>query len=235
MSDGVIWHDLECGAYSADLGLWRELAAHAQPTAVLEIGAGTGRVALDLARHGHDVIALERDGELAAELRRRARGLTIEVLEADACAFELPEAVALCIVPMQAVQLLEDRAAFFRCARRALRPGGMLALAILPDELGEFDVELEPDVLERGGARYLSSPTALRKTPTAVVLERARRITGNRAVPPTLDIIELALLTPASLADEAAAAGFVELGTRTIAPTDAHAGSDVVLLAAPTR
>jgi hypothetical protein len=67
------------------------------------------------------------------------------------------------------------------------------------------------------------------------VLERARRITGTREVPPTLDVIELALLTPASLADEAASAGFTELGTRTIAPTDAHVGSDVVVLCAATR
>jgi len=235
MSDKAIWHDLECGAYSADLGLWRELAAHAHPSPVLEIGAGTGRVALDLARHGHRVIALERDGDLAAELRRRAQGLAVEVLEADACAFELPEPVALCVVPMQTVQLLDDRAAFFGCARRALRPGGMLALAILPGELGTFEVELEPDVLERAGVRYLSSPTALRKTPTAVVLERARRITGTREVPPTLDVIELAQVTPGSLADEAASAGFTELGTRTIEPTDAHVGSDVVVLCAATR
>jgi len=235
MSDTVIWHDLECGSYSADLPLWRELAARAQATAVLEIGAGTGRVALDLARHGHRVIALERDGELAAELRDRARGLAVEVLEADACAFELPEAVALCVVPMQAVQLLDDRPAFFRCARQALHPGGVLALAILPSELGAFEVELEPDVLERDGVRYASSPTALRKTPTAVVLERARRISGARELPPTRDVIELAHVTSASLVDEAAPAGFTELGTRSIAPTDAHAGSDVVLLGAAQR
>ncbi len=111
----------------------------------------------------------------------------------------------------------------------------MLALAILPSDLGTFEVELEPDVLERAGVRYLSSPTALRRTPTAVVLERARRITGTRELPPTLDVIELAHVTPASLAGEAAGAGFAELGTRSIAPTDAHAGSDVVLLRAAKR
>jgi SAM-dependent methyltransferase len=54
----VIWHDVECGAYAEDLFLWRSLAAeHGDP--VLDVGAGTGRVALDLARHGHRVTALD--------------------------------------------------------------------------------------------------------------------------------------------------------------------------------
>ena len=47
----AIWHDVECGAYEADLELWRELAREA-PEGVLDVGAGTGRVALRLARAG---------------------------------------------------------------------------------------------------------------------------------------------------------------------------------------
>ena len=45
----VMWHDVECGSYVADLPLWRRLAAEAGGP-VLDVGAGTGRVALDLAR-----------------------------------------------------------------------------------------------------------------------------------------------------------------------------------------
>ncbi len=29
-SSAVVWHDLECGSYAADLPLWRELASAAQ-------------------------------------------------------------------------------------------------------------------------------------------------------------------------------------------------------------
>ena len=56
-SDAVIWHDVECSAYDLDLALWRELAEGADGP-VLDIGAGTGRVAIDLARHGYEVIRL---------------------------------------------------------------------------------------------------------------------------------------------------------------------------------
>src|SRR5208283_2096223 len=47
--DAVVWHDLECGTYRADLPLWRELARDAGVGPILEIGAGSGRVSLDLA------------------------------------------------------------------------------------------------------------------------------------------------------------------------------------------
>ena len=41
----VVWHDVECGGYDADLTLWQELAREAGGP-VLDVGAGTGRVAL---------------------------------------------------------------------------------------------------------------------------------------------------------------------------------------------
>ena len=66
----VVWHDVECGRYDADLTLWIELAREAGGP-VLDVGAGTGRVALPLARAGHEVTALDRDAELlAAEAER---------------------------------------------------------------------------------------------------------------------------------------------------------------------
>jgi len=56
-SAAVIWHDVECGGYEGDLALWRELAAAGGP--ILDLGCGTGRVALDLARRGHRVHGLD--------------------------------------------------------------------------------------------------------------------------------------------------------------------------------
>ena len=87
VADAVVWHDLECGSYSADLPLWRELAGAAPPDdpgPVLEIGAGTGRVALALAREGVRVTALERDPELLDALAARAGELPVEPVLGDA-------------------------------------------------------------------------------------------------------------------------------------------------------
>ena len=49
MSAAAAWQDVECGAYSADLEAWERLAA-ASEGPMLELGSGTGRVCLHLAR-----------------------------------------------------------------------------------------------------------------------------------------------------------------------------------------
>jgi SAM-dependent methyltransferase len=228
----IIWHDLECGAYRADLPFWRKLAATSPPGAVLEIGAGTGRVTLDLARGGREVLALERDGDLAAELRRRGAGLPIEVICADACDFAIDRRVPLCIVAMQTVQLLADRPAFMRCALAALEPGGLLALAVLGRDVQPFEIELPADVAEHDGLRYTSAPTALRERGDSVLLERRRTILDGDSETASLDVARLARLEPATLAAEALAVGFAYRGLLTIAATDQHAGSQVVMLEA---
>ena len=101
----AIWHDLECGRYDEDLSFWRQLAAKTGGP-VLDVGAGTGRVTLELARAGHAVLALDLDDGLLGVLRERAADLEVRTMVGDARAFWLGEAFALCIVPMQTIQLL---------------------------------------------------------------------------------------------------------------------------------
>ncbi len=198
---------------------------------MLDVGAGTGRVALALARAGHDVIALERDATLAAELARRAAALPVEVHCADACDFSLEAPVALAIVPMQTIHLLEHRAAFFGCARRALVPRGILAIALLGDGVEPFELELDPDAVQLGEVRYESAPTALRREPGGVVaLERRRSRIRDGASQSSIDLTRLWECDRATLAAEARVFGFAALEHQRIAPTREHAGSEIVCL-----
>jgi SAM-dependent methyltransferase len=233
----VIWHDLECGAYAQDLPLWRELAAqHGDP--VLEIGAGTGRVTLELARAGHSVTAVDVDDLLLAELERRAAGLDVTTVVADARAFELGRRFPLCIVPMQTIQLLgggEGRAAFLRCARRHLVDAGVLAIAIAAQlelfDTGDGTVALLPDICERDGMVYCSRPTAVRAQAGGYVLERERQmVTADGTVSTELDLIRLDRIDSGLLEREAAALDLHPSRRARIDATEDHVASAVVIL-----
>ena len=79
----AVWHDLECGAYGEDLALWRDLAARTGGP-VLDVGAGTGRVTIELAAVGVDVVGLDVDEQLLEALAVRATGLPVKTVVADA-------------------------------------------------------------------------------------------------------------------------------------------------------
>jgi SAM-dependent methyltransferase len=202
---------------------------------VLDVGAGTGRTALPLARAGHAVTALDIDPALLAVLTERAQDVAVTTVVADAQDFALDAPVGLVIVPMQTLQLLTDRAAFFACARRALVPGGRLAAAIATDlEAFEPTEHLPlPDVGRIEGWTFLSQPVAIRVDAERYRIERIREIVapdGEREF--TDDVIELAAVTPAQLAEEAAAHGLEAEDLRRIPETDEHVGAEVVVFRA---
>jgi SAM-dependent methyltransferase len=231
----VLWHDIECGSYHEDLGLWRELAER-NGGPVLDVGAGTGRVSIDLAGRGHDVIALDHDRVLLASLQTRAASLPVSTVVADARHFVLREKVPLCIVPMQTIQLLggaPGRAQFLRCAHDALRAGGTIAVAIA-DALEGVDAEHTepplPDIHERGGWVYVSQPVAVRDEGDGVSIERVRQsVAPDGTRTSEINTIVLDKLSPDDLEAQLRAARFEVLERRTVPATDDYVGSTVVL------
>jgi SAM-dependent methyltransferase len=234
----VVWHDVECARYQADMALWRELAAAADGP-ILDVGAGTGRVTLDLARRGHDVVALDIDPALLAELERRARaeGLRVRTVVADAADFALQTRdFALVMAPMQTVQLLRPpgRLGFLRCARAHVREGGLVAVALV-DALETFDDERVllplPDQLVVDGTLYSSQPVALRDHGTTVTIERIRQIVtagGRRSA--SDDILHLDRVAVEQVEQEGRDAGLQVLPGRLIGQTEEHVGTSVVML-----
>ncbi|HEX3509900.1 MAG TPA: methyltransferase domain-containing protein [Solirubrobacteraceae bacterium] len=243
----VVWHDLECGGYRADLDLWRRLAdEQIDPRGsapILDVGAGSGRVSIELARRGHRVVALDRSAALLAALAARSGGLAIETVCADARELSLEETgFALCVVAMQTLQLLggpHGRREFLARARAHMRPGGLLCAALVtaPET---FDVASgdHPPTAEsaRVGRRlYISSPSRVALGARTIVIERERRIIGPNADAPRpaeRDTIELDRVSPASLRREARAVGLRAAGKFEIAATADHVGSTVVALRA---
>jgi SAM-dependent methyltransferase len=235
--DAVVWHDVENGGYTADLPLWRELARDAEGP-ILDLGAGTGRVALDLAEAGHDVTALDTDRALLGELARRAgeRGLDIACMAADARRLAPIGPFALVMAPMQFVQILGGASAreeMLAGAVACLRPGGILAAAIsnLAEAVAAEDAAPPlPDVGERRGWIYSSLPLDVRPEPGGVAVEWLRQ-----KVSPAGTLTEerhtqmLDSLDPAEFEREAARHGLIPEARHEVSQTPAYIGSTVVV------
>jgi SAM-dependent methyltransferase len=237
VSDAVAWHDVECGSYAADLALWRELAAAAKGP-VLELGAGTGRVALDLAEQGHALTAVDADGVLLAELdaRASARGLDVECVVADVRELALPDRFALVLAPMQLLQIVggpAEREAVLGGATAALAEDGVFAAAIAAvDESLPPDEAWPPlpDIGERDGWVYSSQPIDVRPEPGGVAVERLRqRVSPQGRLDEERHTQRLDALGVAELEQEAASQGLLALERHEIPSTADHIGSMVVV------
>jgi SAM-dependent methyltransferase len=227
------WHDVEHGSYEADLPLWRELAA-ATGGPILDLGAGTGRVAVDLATQGHDVVALDSDPELLAVLACREAAVT--TVHADARAFSIDAQFPLIIAPMSLVQILggrEGRVAMLRSVHAHLAPDGLFAAPIsdpkdaVPEELIAPPL---PDIIERDGWVFSSQPLSMYEQGGCVVIERRRQ-----AVSPTGEIqqedvrIEVGVVGLDEFEAEARDSGLRPVARKTVVETHDHIGSTVVL------
>jgi SAM-dependent methyltransferase len=238
---GAIWHDVECASYTADLDLWRELAG-ATRGPVLDLGCGTGRVALDLAERGHEVTGIDPEPDLIRELsgRARERGLRVRAQVADARALALGARFALAIAPMQVVQLLggrAGRAAMLAALRLHLEPGAVLAAALADPFEGIPEGELQPplpDVREEGGWVYSSMPVAVRIERDATAIDRLRQIVSPGGdLTESMFTIRLDHVSAYALEQEATEAGYRALERRSVPPTEDYVGSAVVMLEAP--
>lgn len=192
-------YDLDLGDDPGDLDLYLALAARADGP-VLELAAGTGRLAFPLAEAGHAVTAVDLDPAMVARGRRRAATADIaedrlRFVEADLLDLRLPEAgrYAFAFLALNSIMLLASRDAQRSAVATLaahLRPGGVAAVDVwLPDadDLARFDgrVILEwPRTDPETGQLVTKSGSAQHDSATGTVILTSIYEVGPQGSPP---------------------------------------------------
>lgn len=237
----VVWHDLECGPEAADLPLWREMAAQTDGL-VLELGCGTGRVGLRLARDGNELIGIERRPALAGAFNERAQreDLPAQAVVADARRFHLRRLFGLVLAPMQLIQQVGDaseRLELFHGVAEHLTKSGRAAFAIVEDDamidtLGDAEADdVYPDIREVHDWVFSSRPVSVRGGARGTVVQRYRqRVSPRGEIFEEHHTDQIDALDASQLETEARVAGLMPLERRRLEAAPDYAPSTVVIL-----
>ncbi len=136
-------YDHEYRRRRADVTFYRELANERGADRILELGAGSGRVTIPLARDGHQVVALDQSKAMLGKLRSRVAALPraaagrVRVVEGDLRTFDVGGRFPLVIAAFNVLEHLYTRGEVDACLRRVaahLAPGGAFAFDVqMPD------------------------------------------------------------------------------------------------------
>jgi SAM-dependent methyltransferase len=118
-------------------GAVRRLRELAGGGPVLELGIGTGRLALPLAAGGLRIHGIDASVDMLDRLRGKPGGSDLSVTQADFSEFELPERFSMAVLAVNTVFALPSQDAQVRCFERVaahLQPGGCFVVeAFVPD------------------------------------------------------------------------------------------------------
>lgn len=125
-----------------DIQFYRDLAL-ASGGSVVELGVGTGRIAIPTAAAGVEVVGIDTSPEMLGVARARAEAAGVasrlRLVEGDMRTFEVERLVPLVTIPFRAflhnIEDADQRATLAAC-HRALQPGGQLALNVFNPDLG---------------------------------------------------------------------------------------------------
>ncbi|HAL47811.1 MAG: class I SAM-dependent methyltransferase [SAR202 cluster bacterium] len=133
-------YDLSVPDWPGEMDFYRALIGDRKPEEVnlLEVASGTGRVALQLAREGTNVVGLDHSEWMLDVARSKSRGIqNVRWARGDMRSFDLGERFTCAIIPGHAFQNLvtpEDQTACLECIKRHLVPGGKLVVHL--DHMG---------------------------------------------------------------------------------------------------
>ncbi len=128
--------DVDWGGFTDDLPFYEALARRSAGP-ILELGCGTGRVALRLARAGHDVWAIDASEDVLAFARCKGAELSdrLHLQRADMRDFQIGQEFHLIFAGFGAFHHLltpADQLACLRCVEQHLAPDGLFVCDLRP-------------------------------------------------------------------------------------------------------
>lgn len=125
-----------------DSSMIETLAELAAGGRALELGSGTGRVAIPLSRAGIEVHGIDASEKMTARLQGKPGGEAIPVTQSTIADFDLDARFDLVYVVFNTFFALLTQAQQINCmksAARHLKPGGALAIEAFVPDLSRFD------------------------------------------------------------------------------------------------
>ena len=178
-------YDLVYETYDEDLSLYEKFARRGE-TPALELGAGTGRVALHLARAGLDVVALDSSRRMLARLEAALDDATrprVRVVEADMRDFDLGQQFDLVYCALDTFEHLlttDDQLAALRCVARHLSKGGVFVAELR--SLTAVDWSDDPSALRLEWLRPDPAGGGMVAKLSSVEVSRARQLTTSTLI-----------------------------------------------------
>jgi SAM-dependent methyltransferase len=147
------YYDLDLAGYEEDVGIYENLGRrHDLP--ILELGVGTGRVAIPLLRAGLHVVGIDRSEAMLALARRKLEALrpqslaaNLRLLKEDMTDFDLGESFGLVFCALGGFMHLrsqENQMRALECARRHLAPDGLLVIDLPAFDPQEWETGVQP-------------------------------------------------------------------------------------------
>lgn len=164
---GLLYDSVPLYAARQDVGFYLEEAKRARGS-VLEVGCGTGRILLPIARAGITITGIDGSRQMLERCRAKLPGAgeRVTLAQHDMRSFELGERFALIIAPFRVVQHLttiDDQLQFLATVSRHLAPQGRLIFDVFNPR---FDLLVSADGVEREDTpeQRLADGRTLRRT-----------------------------------------------------------------------
>lgn len=129
--------DLDFGAFAEDLAFYENLARRSEGS-ILELGIGTGRVAITLAEQGFEVWGFDTSKAMLDRARSKASleaGSRLHLEQGDMRDFHIDRKFALIFAAYGTFPFLltkEEQAACLACVQEHLTPGGLFVCDLRP-------------------------------------------------------------------------------------------------------